>query len=83
MQLHERVTLEKKNKKFMYTVYFIFIIYLLYIILYIYFYIKTKGSIQVLIIINKSNNNYCNKISITGCVILKLLLININIVIEE
>ena len=33
--------------------------------------------------INKSNNNYCNKISITGCVVLKLLFININIVIEE
>ena len=33
--------------------------------------------------INKSNNNYCNKISITGCAMLKLLLININIVIEE
>ena len=30
--------------------------------------------------INKSDNNYCNKISITGCVMLKLLLININIV---
>ena len=33
--------------------------------------------------INKSNNNYCNKISITGYVMLKLLLININIVMEE
>ena len=31
--------------------------------------------------IHKSNNNYCNKISITGSVILKLLLTNINIVI--
>ena len=33
--------------------------------------------------INKSNNNDCNKISITGCAMLNLLLININIVIEE
>ena len=31
---------------------------------------------------NKSNNNYCNEISTTGCVMLKFLLININIVIE-
>ena len=33
--------------------------------------------------IHKSNKSYYKKISITGCVILKLLLININIVIEE
>ena len=33
--------------------------------------------------IHKSNNYYYKKISITGCVILKLLLININIVIEK
>ena len=33
--------------------------------------------------INKSNNNYYNKISITGFAMLKLLLISINIVIEE
>ena len=54
MQLHERVTLKKKEKIFVHGL----------------FYINNY--------INKSNNNYCNKISITGCVMLKLLLININ-----
>ena len=35
MQLHERVTLEKKNKKFMYTVNFILIIILMKVIIII------------------------------------------------
>ena len=41
---------------------------------------KQKMYVHGLFYINKSNNNYCNKISITGYVMLKLLLININIV---
>ena len=35
MQLHERVTLKKKNKKFMYPVYFILIIKLIEVIIII------------------------------------------------
>ena len=43
--------------------------------------ITTSYFVDLCNYIYKTNNNYCNKISITGCVMLKLLMININIVI--